>query len=576
MARGNGSAAIEAGGGSGRGRSKDAARQLAAAMAEDSSAQHREAQLAITAEVVAFQKKHASSSAMGGTGAMGPLSFLDQFTGFVISELATPGLEIDNSAVHDPKVVTGGETKSQARVPADEVQRAAAPALASSSSTFKLSSAQDSAAKDIGDESRGRDAKRSLAPSASERGGASCAAPAQPRSLLQMKRDEIYDHVEGAVLDAGAVSAGLAVEDTSAEPPRADGQAHDSAAAPPAVQAAKVKIQRPQLLQRVGPGSTFVAPLSAPSDLGCASTFARALASSSREQGSLLELVGSLLLNLPTEQLFPGVLRHIMDQLLAEAQSQRAVLGLLGSLPLENGCRAAVVERAILALPDSTRVNILKRVRRICAGALMVGCLACLLTHVFCCPPLLNAQAMRLLTVGEKMRLLQPVVATLNSRRRSLVGLQANHKRDVLMGAIEQMPFHERLSFINYNFGVASQFDDSQRVQLLSAALDTVDVTQRKHFLSTLVAADSEGDRDDVIMTLLADLPAEDKRRVMARLTRSSAVHARSPEDDDEGEESKRKAQSRKSQDAVQNLMRSLMGQSAQRMATQVKHCEEN
>ena len=156
------------------------------------------------------------------------------------------------------------------------------PATAPSSSTFKLSSAQDSAAKDSGGESGGRDVKRSLAPSASkERGGTSSATQAQPRSLLEMKRDEIYDHVEGAVLDAGAASAELAAEDTSAEPPCAEGQADDSAAAPPTMQAAKVKAQRLQLLQRVGPGSTFVTPLSAPSDLGCASTFARALASSS-------------------------------------------------------------------------------------------------------------------------------------------------------------------------------------------------------------------------------------------------------------------------------------------------------
>jgi hypothetical protein len=176
---------------------------------------------------------------------------------------------------------------------------------------------------------------------------------------------------------------------------------------------------------------------------------------------------------------------------------------------------------------------------------------------------------MRLLTVGEKMRLLQPVVATLHTRRRSLVGLDAHHKRDVLMGAIEQMPFHERLSFINYNFGVSSQFDDSQRVQLLSAALDMVDASQRKNFLSSLLAADSEGDRNDVIVTLLADLPVEEKKRVMRRLTKSNATTSNSPEDE-EDEATRRKAHSRRSQDAVKLLMRSLMGQSAQRMATQV------
>jgi len=137
------------------------------------------------------------------------------------------------------------------------------------------------------------------------------------------------------------------------------------------------------------------------------------------------------------------------------------------------------------------------------------------------------------------------------------------------MGAIEQMPFHERLSFINYNFGVSSQFDDSQRVQLLSAALDMVDASQRKNFLSSLLAADSEGDRNDVIVTLLADLPVEEKKRVMRRLTKSNATTSNSPEDE-EDEAARRKAHSRRSQDAVKLLMRSLMGQSAQRMATQV------
>jgi hypothetical protein len=347
----------------------------------ESSTQHREAQLAITAKIVAFHKRHVHTSDMGGAGAgaaagahVDPLGFLDQFTGFVISELGIPGLEIDMAATGAPKVAAGSEPKAHVRAGAADVPRAPA-AKSSSSSAFKLSSAHGAGAWATGcEDGSGRDhSKRAQATKASDdrssdTGGS---APTEACPLLRMRRDELYDFVESAVqsvlLQDAPPAPGAAPPEPSADKAASDGE-------PPCVDTDCPKTEgvrtvkgnddrRPHLLQRVGPGSTFVAALTPPSDLSCASTFVRALSASSQDQSSLLELVGSLLLYLPTEQLLPSVIKHVVGQLLAEAQSQRAVLGLLGGMPHESGCRAAVVERTILALPDATRLSILQRVR---------------------------------------------------------------------------------------------------------------------------------------------------------------------------------------------------------------------
>jgi len=352
----------------------------------ESSTQHREAQLAITAKIVAFHKRHVHTSDVGGAGAgavagahVDPLGFLDQFTGFVISELGIPGLEIDMAATGAPKAAAGSEPKAHVRAGAADVPRAPA-AKSSSSSAFKLSSAHGAGAWATGcEDGSGRDhSKRAQATKASDdrssdTGGS---APTEARPLLQMRRDELYDFVESAVqsvlLQDAPPAPGAAPPEPSAdkasdgEPPCADTDRPKTEG----VHTVKgIDDRRPHLLQRVGPGSTFVAALTPPSDLSCASTFVRALSASCQDQGSLLELVGSLLFYLPTEQLLPSVIKHVVGQLLAEAQSQRAVLGLLGGMPHEGGCRAAVVERTILALPDSTRLSILQRVCVLPCGA---------------------------------------------------------------------------------------------------------------------------------------------------------------------------------------------------------------